>query len=302
MRLPNLPDPSLPPAAPRPRFWLVVALVITLLLISALPGVSLESGGVPWNWSAGRWPPVVEIMQWLVLLTLPLYGALLLLFWPVWRTRRTVLALLLLGAVLLALGWWVRALAPTTTAVPTPRPPTAATPQPDLSPVVDMVATPLPGQTDRLPEPPAWVAFAFSLAVIGTFLVGLAGVGWLVWRSRLATPPPPLAALAQEAHSALAALQAGDAWENVIVRCYQEMVRLLEEERAIYRPAAMTPREFERRLTALGAPPEPVRELTRLFEAARYGQRRLGPEAEQQAQQSLRAIAAAYGSGRHEIG
>lgn len=296
MRRSHPPIPPAPPGAPRPGLWLGIALVITLLLITALPNAVLEPGGSPLSWTTGRLPRLSDIIQWLVLLTLPLYVALLALFWPAWRTRRTLVALLLLGAALLGVGWWVRALVPAPTVAPTPQPLTATTPQLEVTVTGEPGATPVPAQTERLPEPPAWLAFVITLAMIGALAVGLGGLGRLIWRSRSTITPSPLAALAQEAHSALAALQAGDAWEDVIVRCYQEMMQLLETQRAIYRPVAMTPREFENRLVALGAPRDPVQELTRLFEAARYGQRRLGPAAEQRARASLRAIATAYGS------
>jgi hypothetical protein len=80
--------------------------------------------------------------------------------------------------------------------------------------------------------------------------------------------------------TALAALESGAELHNVVLRCYEEMTRLLNEARGIRRPQAMTAREFELTLTQLGLPEEPVVSLTRLFEEAR-------------SVQSLTAVAAA---------
>ena len=52
----------------------------------------------------------------------------------------------------------------------------------------------------------------------------------------------------------------------------------------------MTPREFESSLIKMVMPEEPVRQLTRLFEAVRYGAKRLDQSAEQQAVSSLESI------------
>ena len=74
------------------------------------------------------------------------------------------------------------------------------------------------------------------------------------------------------------------------MRCYYDMVRVLNEERGITRPRAMTPREFEERLRELGIPDEPVRRLTRLFEEVRYGAKTPGESEEEQAIFCLNAI------------
>jgi len=64
----------------------------------------------------------------------------------------------------------------------------------------------------------------------------------------------------------------------------------LQEEYGLERGEAMTAREFERLLQGRGIPYEPVHQLTRLFEAARYGSRTPGPDEEQRAVECLSAI------------
>jgi len=71
------------------------------------------------------------------------------------------------------------------------------------------------------------------------------------------------------------------------------MSRILSQERGIQRHHDMTPREFERRLAAVGLPERHVRQLTRLFERVRYGAREAGEAEEQQAITCLTVIAEA---------
>jgi hypothetical protein len=96
--------------------------------------------------------------------------------------------------------------------------------------------------------------------------------------------------VAREAERAIRALQTGSDIQNVIVRCYLQMSQALQKERGIKREAAMTARDFERLLEARGIPHTPVHQLTRLFEAARYGRRSSGPEEEREALDCLNAI------------
>jgi hypothetical protein len=141
-------------------------------------------------------------------------------------------------------------------------------------------------------ERPAWVAWlaAGFTAVVITSL--LAAALWFVWQ-KTADYNDPLAELAAEAQTALKNLRSGDALRDVIIRCYLEMARTLDETRKIQREKAVTPREFERQLIALGLPADPVANLTRLFESVRYGAREASPEEQAAAVASLEAIIAA---------
>ena len=101
-----------------------------------------------------------------------------------------------------------------------------------------------------------------------------------------------------EAERALRALQLEADFKNVIIRCYQQMSLALQKERGIQLEETMTAREFERLLADRGIPPQPVHQLTQLFEAARYGYRQPGPEDQQKAIDCLSAIVEFSQAGR----
>lgn len=130
-----------------------------------------------------------------------------------------------------------------------------------------------------------WIAsFVLALALV-------AGVMRLVWSmSRRMPTSTPMQDLAKEAQAALDALHSGADFRNTIIRCYREMSEVLRTQRGIQRDEAMTPREFEERLTRHGLPGDPVRQLTRLFEWVRYGAAAPGELEEDQAITSLSAI------------
>ncbi len=149
-----------------------------------------------------------------------------------------------------------------------------------LPPAVDIKIPPLGA-------PPAgllwlvWVGLALVLVFLGLWLI------W--WRTR----PAPLTdsdSLESEAQQALQALISGADMQDVILRCYAQMSRILLEEQKLELKQSMTAREFERLLAARGFPAAPVHQLTRLFENARYGHRPPGPGEQQQAYDCLHAI------------
>jgi hypothetical protein len=136
-------------------------------------------------------------------------------------------------------------------------------------------------------SPPGWLRWAVGVGV-GVVLVLGAGVAvWLYGRMRR-RPLGPLARLAEEAQVALDALQAGGDLREIVLRCYFEMSRVLMLERSLTRQEAMTPREFEERLTEAGLPDAPVHRLTRLFEWVRYGAK---PVSEAEEQEALACLA-----------
>lgn len=104
--------------------------------------------------------------------------------------------------------------------------------------------------------------------------------------------------LARQAEAALVDLEAGGDYQDTIIRCYAEMSRIVREERGLHRDRAMTAREFVDYLLRARLPNAPVRRLTQLFEAARYGAGAHTPEDEEDAVASLRAIVAAVREGR----
>ena len=118
--------------------------------------------------------------------------------------------------------------------------------------------------------PPAWLTLAVLLIVSLSLVAAVGGLIWFV-RRRRASHRSAWKELAQEAQDALETLQQGGDFKLTIVRCYQEMSRVVREERGLAREAAMTPREFEDYLASQGLPRAALNTLTRLFEQVRYG-------------------------------
>lgn len=100
-------------------------------------------------------------------------------------------------------------------------------------------------------------------------------------------------ALALEAEQAVKAIKAGQDVSNVIIRCYRQMSEVLKKEQGLTLEKTMTAREFEALLEKRGIPNPPVRQLTRLFELARYTAQAPGQAEEAQAVECLNAIAQA---------
>jgi hypothetical protein len=124
-------------------------------------------------------------------------------------------------------------------------------------------------------------------------LLGTALLIWYLYRRFFRADSTPTDQLKTEIEGAISEIQAGENLRNVIIRCYADMSQILNEKRGIQRDQAMTPREFEIELQDVGIPSTAVQRLTRLFEAARYGNADLGPEAEQEALLCLMSIAEA---------
>lgn len=135
------------------------------------------------------------------------------------------------------------------------------------------------------PSSESWMLWLVNLLFLGMLTVG---IGYLLrkWGPR----PTPLEQLGQEAGHALEQVNAGADLENVVLRCYAEMVAVVSRARGIQRDAAMTPREFEVELGHTGLPADQVRRLTRLFERVRYGDFEPDERERREALACLRAI------------
>jgi hypothetical protein len=88
----------------------------------------------------------------------------------------------------------------------------------------------------------------------------------------------------------LDALQTGADVQDTVIRCYLEMSRVLAEQRGLRRAEAATPREFELQLKEAGLPEAQLEQLTRLFEAVRYGAKVAGERQQRQAVDCLAGI------------
>jgi len=116
-----------------------------------------------------------------------------------------------------------------------------------------------------LGEPPQsflWIVLGILTLAVAVLLL------WFFLRRRYATLGEDR--IVQEAQSALKDLKMGQDLKSVILRCYLQMINILKEEQGIERDANLTAREFMELLQARGISPSPVRQLTLLFEAARY--------------------------------
>jgi hypothetical protein len=141
------------------------------------------------------------------------------------------------------------------------------------------------------PDIPGWVNYLISLGVVLVFLGGT----WVLlrWWQRLNRhypPPDTLKNFASIARSSLRDLTTGGDWADAITNCYVRMSEVVNRTRGLYRQEAMTPAEFAFRLERAGLPGEPVRRLTRLFEAVRYGARKPAQNEINEAVSCLNAI------------
>ena len=124
------------------------------------------------------------------------------------------------------------------------------------------------------PEFPAWATYLISIGVILALLfLTRRLLRWWEHFSRPRRQSDSLDELGAIARSSLDDLEAGRDWDDVIVGCYSRMSETVSRKRGLFRTQAMTPAEFARRLERAGLPGDPVRRLTRLFEAVRYGGR-----------------------------
>lgn len=140
-------------------------------------------------------------------------------------------------------------------------------------------------------DPPQWLALILSVFLSALILV----LGWRLWRLTK-RPDRAMDLLVEEAQSALGELQSGADWKSTILRCYHQMIRILSKRSGVKHRAAMTSREFEQDLKAVGMSGEHIHRLSRLFEEARYSSRVPGEREEGEALACLQAIVDAYGN------
>lgn len=154
----------------------------------------------------------------------------------------------------------------------------------NYTPVVIPTARPEPLVTSPLgPTPPAilW-AVGIGLLVV-TVIV-------MVWVFKPSRQQNAMDMVGLEAKKARDALRTGAGLKDVIIHCYLHMSLALKQEQGIERKEFMTTGEFERLLETAGIPHEPIHQLTRLFDAVRYGNGPSNAADEQLAIQCLEAI------------
>lgn len=147
---------------------------------------------------------------------------------------------------------------------------------------------PLPTQMPPVRSPlgpvPILLFWLIGIALlVGSILLGI----WIFAPSKQETT---IDLVGLEAEKAWQALMTGLDLKDVIIKCYRQMSLAVEKEQGIERKDFMTTREFENLLEAAGIPHDPIHQLTRLFEAVRYGNWQPNLMDEQKAIHCLQAI------------
>jgi hypothetical protein len=272
--------------------FLLLAAASIILLALALPRLELKPGiplpsmqSGPAVASDEQPPPFVaiqvssffKILVALLVSALIVFGAFKLLRKISWKTflRGLVIVAAVSAVVLLILLALLNisiTTVPEASELPTPLP---VIPGPPLAPV---------------PLNLIWLVWAALVGVVILLAV------WVIrWRSRKLSAQ---AQLSLEAERARQALLNGQDFRSVILNCYWQMSVVVQKEKGIARPEAMTASEFERKLEAKGFPHTPIQQLTRLFEIARYSTRQPNPQEEQAALACLNAIVEFTPSGK----
>ena len=137
---------------------------------------------------------------------------------------------------------------------------------------------------------PPWVIFFVIVIALGFLALGI----FLIrryWAQRRGDFLEDLADLAERAaHD----LRVGGELRNIVLRCYRDMSLLLSKQKKVTIRQAMTAREFEQHLNALGVRDDHVHQLTRLFEWVRYGRHEANETEEREAIACLEAISKVY--------
>jgi hypothetical protein len=275
---------------------LLAAILLGLLALAAsLPRLDLQQG------QAFRLPEQAEITKILdeeqaggrTFLALRIIIAVFIIFYPIYilislltkqGRRRLVndfIRLAILGTLLLLLNRRVT--------------PQEELPYPEVTPAALLLGTPnpnLPLSVFEDPTPP-WAPTGILIfgAVLLAALAGAIAWWWFVpERAGGSASLSTQEQLADQAGQAAQAIADGEDLQDVILRTYYRMERILSEERGVDRPQAMTPSEFAEALAGQGLPQGAVADLTHLFEAVRYGHVQSGPEMQQRAVNALRAI------------
>lgn len=270
--------------------YLWATLFVVVLLISGMANFALmEPDQTILELLQESNPTTGSNLIWPIILVLgfPLVIIFAVIFLPLLKSRNTIIAFFIILAAILFFMWTTsqtrtvdqESLAPTAVPVAT------QTPQ---SVTEDPVEPELP-PAEPLPLVPPWVSTLITVTFLLLLLGGTALVIWFFW-PREPIVVFPMRELSQDAEDALSDLRSGVNLRNVILRCYVEMGRTVDDWRGVQRTEDMTPREFESSLTELGLPPKPVADLTRLFETVRYGTNDPSKEEEETAESSLTAI------------
>jgi len=115
------------------------------------------------------------------------------------------------------------------------------------------------------PDLTGWGGYLIGFSIV----IAIGIIAYFIWeRNR-----PKGDDLGRIAILALRDIAEGREWEDATIQCYAQMNTAVSRQRRLDREVHLTPGEFALKLENAGLPPEPIRNLTRLFEKARYGGR-----------------------------
>ena len=102
--------------------------------------------------------------------------------------------------------------------------------------------------------------------------------------------------IASVAESAIREIEAGSDLQDVVLRAYRDMSRILQKRANLAEQhlRELTAREFEEQLEKIGVESEYVTQLTRLFERVRYGEHAADETERRESLTCLQAIEQAY--------
>jgi hypothetical protein len=265
--------------------FLGLALLLTAVLAASLSQIELKPGLPPPAWEGGRIilpeyaasnrinlqinPFILRLLGILLaaFVLVVLYSLVMGTDWKKLLSNLREFVLILSGFIIIILFIYFLANSFIQTA---PRLPLPAPSEPPLTAPVRSIPTSL-----------TWLV-GVCLAFLAAFLLYI----WIRARRK----PAQVDLLAEQIEKARQNLLAGMEPDEVILRCYQEMSRVLQQFGGIERQVFITPSEFEIELFAAGFPKEPVHQLTHLFEIARYGRNAPTSVDEQEALRSLQKL------------
>lgn len=140
------------------------------------------------------------------------------------------------------------------------------------------------------PPQASWTTYlvSFGIVLLAAFF---AWKVYGVWRElKASTSEQPIHKLTRIARASLHDLSSGRDSTDVILNCYFRMSDVVAEKKHLHRSISVTPHEFATRLEQAGLPGDAVKQLTRLFEAVRYGGQRSNPVMVKEAVGCLTAI------------
>jgi hypothetical protein len=135
------------------------------------------------------------------------------------------------------------------------------------------------------PEVANWLGY-----LIGFLIIVLVGIVIYIWWEKNRQSDDDISYITLKT---LKDISDGGQWEDAIIQCYADMTAVVRQQRRLHRDRALTASEFAEELQKAGLPSEPVQNLTRLFEKARYSNRQTQTDESTTAIQCLTEISTA---------